>query len=72
MPQVVASLTITILTTLEVSFTILELSLMLLDTIYSTGITHDDRHLHSSYFYSKDHRTNKLERLSQTKPFRLG
>ncbi len=43
--QVVASPMIIILTTLEVSF-------VLLDNIYSTGITHDDHHLRSSYFYS--------------------
>jgi hypothetical protein len=38
MLQVVASLTIIILTTLEVSFT-------LLANIYSTGITHNDRNI---------------------------
>ena len=36
--QVVASPTIVILKTLEVSF-------MLLENIYSTGTTHDDRHM---------------------------
>jgi hypothetical protein len=36
--QYVTSTTIIILTTLEVSF-------MLLDNVYSTGITHDDRHM---------------------------
>ncbi len=36
--QVVASLTIVILMTLEVSF-------MLPENIYSTGVTHDDRHM---------------------------
>ncbi len=36
--QVVASPTIVILMTLEVSF-------MLLENIYITGITHDDRHM---------------------------
>jgi hypothetical protein len=46
--QVVASPTIVILMTLEVSF-------MLLEIIYSTCITHDDRHLQSSYFYSTGH-----------------
>jgi hypothetical protein len=30
----------------------LESSIMLLENIYSTGITHDDCHLRSSYFYS--------------------
>jgi hypothetical protein len=48
MLQVVASPTIIILTTLEVSFTLLE-------NIYSRGITHDDFHLRSSYFYSAGH-----------------
>jgi hypothetical protein len=42
--QVVASPTIVILTALEVSFTLLE-------NIYRAGITHDNRHLRSSYFY---------------------
>ncbi len=45
MLQVVASPMILITMTLEVSF-------MLLENIYSTGITHDDRHLPASYFYS--------------------
>jgi hypothetical protein len=36
--------------TTEVSFVILESSIMLLDNIYSTGVTYDDRHLLSSYF----------------------
>jgi hypothetical protein len=40
---------IVILTTLEVSF-------MLLENIYSTGITHDDdRHLQASYLYNISH-----------------
>jgi len=34
---------------------ILELSIMLPENIYSTGITHDDRHLQLSYFYSTGH-----------------
>ncbi len=38
MLQVVASHTIVILMTLEVSF-------MLLENIYSTGVTHDDHHM---------------------------
>jgi len=42
--QVMASPTIIIMKTLEVSF-------MLLENLYSTVITHDDRHLQSSYFY---------------------
>jgi hypothetical protein len=44
--QVVASPTIVILTTLEVSF-------MLLENIYSTDVTHGDHHLRPSYFHSK-------------------
>jgi hypothetical protein len=47
--QIVVSPTIIILTTLEVSF-------MVLEHIYSTGVTHDDRHLLSSYFYSTGHK----------------
>jgi hypothetical protein len=43
--QVVLSPMIVIQMTLEVSF-------MLLENIYSTGITHDNCHLRSSYFYS--------------------
>ncbi len=35
---------------LEVSFMLLESSIMLLEKIYSTGITQDDRHLRLSYF----------------------
>jgi hypothetical protein len=46
---------IIILTTLDVSFMLLELSIMLLENIYSTGVTHDNRHLQSSYFYSTGH-----------------
>jgi hypothetical protein len=38
MVQVVVSLMIVILTTQEVSFTLIE-------NLYSTGVTHDDRHL---------------------------
>jgi hypothetical protein len=38
--------------TLEVLFMLLELSIMLLENIYSTGITHDDIYLQSSCFYS--------------------
>ncbi len=49
MPQLGASLTIVILTTLEVSFMLLELSFMLLKNIYSTGITQDDSHLQFLY-----------------------
>jgi hypothetical protein len=30
----------------------LDVSIMLLENIYSTGFTHDDRHIRSSYFYS--------------------
>jgi hypothetical protein len=39
--QIVASLMIIILITLEVSFTLQESSIMLLENIYSTGVTHD-------------------------------
>ncbi len=49
--QIVASLMIVILTTLEVSFMLLDSSITLLENIYSTGVTHDDCHLRSSYFY---------------------
>jgi hypothetical protein len=55
MPQLEASLTIIILITLKVSFMLLESSIMLLETIDSTGVTYDDRHLRSSYFYSTGH-----------------
>ncbi len=44
-PQFATSLTIVILTTLEVPFMLLELSIMLLQNIYLAGITHDDRHM---------------------------
>ncbi len=49
MLQVVASPTIIILMTLEVSF-------MLQGNSYSRGVTHDNRHLQSSYFYITGHR----------------
>jgi hypothetical protein len=55
--QIVASLMIVILMTVEVSFMFLESSIMLLENIFSTGITHDGRHLQSSYFYSTGHRS---------------
>ncbi len=48
MLQVVASLTIVTLTTLEVSFTLLE-------NTFSAGVTHDDCHLRLLYFYSAGH-----------------
>jgi hypothetical protein len=54
-PQLGLSLTIVILTTLEVSFMLLELSNMLQENIYSTGITHDDPYLQLTYFYSTVH-----------------
>jgi hypothetical protein len=44
MLQIVASLMIIILTTLEVSFLFLESSTMLLEKIYSPGINYDERH----------------------------
>jgi hypothetical protein len=46
--QVVASPMIIILKALKVSF-------MLLENIYGTGVTHDDSHSWSSYFYSTGH-----------------
>ncbi len=52
MLQVVASPTIIILMTLGVLF-------MLLENIYSTGVTHDDRHLRLSYLYSTGHRLDE-------------
>jgi hypothetical protein len=51
--QVVASPMIVILTTPEVSFKLLE-------NIYSTGITHEDRHLRLSIFYSTGRNVIKL------------
>ncbi len=48
--QIMASLIIVILTTLEVSFMLSEYSITHLEDIYSAGITRDDRHLVSSYF----------------------
>ncbi len=50
-PQLGASLTIIILMTLGVSFMLLELSIMLLDNVYSTGVTHDDRHIMIKIFF---------------------
>jgi hypothetical protein len=44
-----------ILTTLEVSFMLQESSIMLSESIYHTGMTYDDYHLCSSYFYSTGH-----------------
>jgi hypothetical protein len=41
MLQVVASLAVVILTTLEVSFTLLDSSIILLENVNSTGVTHD-------------------------------
>jgi hypothetical protein len=66
-PQLGALLTIVSLMTPEVAFMLLESSIMLLESsimflessimllenIYSAGITHDNSHLLSSYFYSK-------------------
>jgi hypothetical protein len=40
------------------SFMLLESSIMHLENIYSTGVTHDDHHLQSSYLYSAGHRFN--------------
>jgi len=44
-PQLGASLAIVILTTLEVSFMLLVLSIMPLENIYSIGVTHGNCHL---------------------------
>ncbi len=44
------SLTLVNLTTLELSFLLIELAIMLLENIYSIGVTHDDRHSQLSYF----------------------
>jgi hypothetical protein len=49
MPQIGTSLTIINLMNQEVSVMLPELSIMLLENIYSTGITHDDHHLGLSY-----------------------
>jgi hypothetical protein len=54
-PQLGASLTIVILTNLEVSFMLLELSNMLQENIYSTGVTHDDPYLQLTYIYITVH-----------------
>jgi hypothetical protein len=43
------------------SFMLLESSIALLENIHSAGVTHDDHHLRSSYFYSAGH---SLEMLS--------
>jgi hypothetical protein len=55
MPQLGASLTIVILTTLEMSFMLLETSITLLENIYSTGVTHDDHNMTIEMFYSIGH-----------------
>jgi hypothetical protein len=45
MPQLGASLMIGILMTLGVLFMLLEFSIMLLENVYSAGISNDDCHL---------------------------
>ena len=45
MPQIGASLMIANLMNQEVSVMLPELLIMLLENIYSTGLTHNDRHL---------------------------
>jgi hypothetical protein len=45
-----------ILMNLSLLFMLLDLSIRLLDNIYSTGVTHDDRHMVIKYFYSIGHR----------------
>ncbi len=52
---------ITLMTT-EVSFKLLVSSSMLLENIYSSGVTHDDHHLRSSYFYSTGQRSPMKQR----------
>jgi hypothetical protein len=59
-PQLAVSLMIVILMALEVSFMLLESSIVLLENIYSKGITYDDYHLQSSYIHSTGHRANGL------------
>ncbi len=54
-PQLEASLTIIILITLEVLLMLLESSIMLLENIFNTGLTHHDCHLLLSYLYSTGH-----------------
>ncbi len=49
MPQLGTSLTIINLMNQEMSVMLPELSIMLLENIYSTGIAHDDPHLELSY-----------------------
>jgi hypothetical protein len=50
MTELGVSLTLVNLTTLELSFMLLELAIMLLENIYSTGVTHDDRHSQLPHF----------------------
>ncbi len=54
MLQVVASVMIVILKTLKVSLTLLESSIMLLENIYSTGVTHADCHATVQSFITLD------------------
>ncbi len=44
------------LTTLEVSFMLLDSSIVLLENNHSTDNTHDDSHLRASYLYSTGHK----------------
>ncbi len=55
MLQVVVPLTIVILTTLDLSFMLLESSVMLLVKINGIGVTHDDYHMTIKIFYSTSH-----------------
>ncbi len=55
--EVTLQVVVSLMMTLEVSF-------MLLDNIYSTGVTHDDYNLRSSYFHSTIY---KLERPARDK-----
>ncbi len=59
MPQLGASLMIVILTALDVSFMLLELSITLQEKIYGTGVTHANYHLRLTYFYITGHRFSK-------------
>ncbi len=56
-----------ILTTLELSFMLPESPIMLLENIYSTGVTHDNCLLRQSYFYSTGHWLEfyNIDRVSQ-------
>ncbi len=48
---------------LIIILTILEMSSIVPENIYSTGITHDDRHLQLPYFYSTGHRFVQIKQM---------